>query len=243
MAPVGFISDLVEVLVEDMNGNHFYSGMAVENGSPLEKNGPVRFSWIFIGDVGGEFDEEGARYEWVENYKDGALRYVRIISDRAAVIHVSPRSSGQVIHELMEALPNLSAEMEDLERAWRGLVETWREVGLEFSVDGWVSVPYGPLTWFHGQDSVNELLSGTGLELMEDYDGVTRVRAYSGRPFTADSLSRALRLLTIGIRMYSAIKSVQEGEAVKVTLFMLPLLVRSDEALLGGGKFEDGREP
>ncbi len=190
----------------------------------MDETGPVRFSWIPIRDVGGELDEERARYEWVEDYRDGTLRYVRVIGDRAAVIHVSPHSSGQVIHELMEALPHLGAEMEGLERAWRGLVETWREVSLEFGADGWVSVPYGPLIWFHGQDSVNELLSDMGLELMEDYDGVTRVRAYSGRPFKVESLSRALRPFTLGIRMYSAIKSVQEGEAVKVVLSMLSLI-------------------
>ncbi|GEM_PF-3423303 len=220
----GRIPGTVDTSVEDLNGNRFYSPALRGTGSSLEETGPVRFSWIPVRDVGGEFDEDRARYEWVEDYRDGTLRYVRVIGDRAAVIHVSPHSSGQVIHELMEALPQLGAEMERLERAWRGLVETWREVILEFSADGWVSVPYGPLIWFHGQDSVNELLSDTGLELMEDYDGVTRVRAHSGRPFRADSLSSALRLLTLGIRMYSAIKSVQEGEAVKVTLSLLSLM-------------------
>ncbi len=189
-------------------------------------------SWVPLS-AGGEFDREKASQEWVEEYRDGTLRYVRIVGDRIAAIHVWAHSSGQVIHELMEAIPLLRAEMEGLERVW-SLLDTWREVELEFSVDGWVSVPYGPLTWFHGQDSVNELLSGTGLELMEDYDGITRVRAHSGRPFRSDSLSKALRLLTVGIRMYSAIKSVQEGEAVKIALSMLPLLK------LGSGELMEG---
>ncbi len=188
----------------------------------MEESGPVRLSWSLIS-TAGEFDRERARHEWVEEYRDGALRYVRIVGDRVAVIYTRTRSS-QVIHELMESIPSLKAEMEGLEKAWRSLMETWREVELEFSANGWVSVPYGPLTWFHGQDLVNELLSGTGLEFMEDYDGITRVRAYSGRPFKEDSLSKALILLTIGLRMYSAIRSIQEGEAAKVALSMLPLL-------------------
>ncbi len=97
---------------------------------------------------------------------------------------------------------------------------------LEFSPDGWVSVPYGSLTWFHGQESVNEILSYTGLELMEDYEDITKVRAYSGRPLNKNSLSKALKLLAMGLEIYSLIRSVQEGEAIKIALAMLPLLER-----------------
>ncbi len=46
---------------------------------------------------------------------------------------------------------------------------------------------------------------------MEDYEGITRVRAYSGRPLNKKSFSKALKLLAIGLKMYSLIRSVQEG--------------------------------
>jgi len=167
-----------------------------------------------------------AKINWVEvKDENGNIKgYLKVFNNREGVyIDKWFSKSGNLAKELMNILSEPIEEIDGFRRIISGL-NGYSGVELEFRSDGTVSTPYGFLTWFHGQDLINQLLTKYCLELARDYDGETRIKVYVKRPYTFENVKRAIKIVSEGLRIYLMIKKIQEAEALKTTLAIIPCL-------------------
>lgn len=170
-----------------------------------------------------EVDLEKAKHGWISVADDHLKGYLRIVDKYA--VYLSLAKEDDFIREIEESLTQPLPEIEELEDAYR---ETSRfassDIRLVFYADDRISTPYGELSWFAGQNTVNRILKPLNLVLVEDYDGMTRIEVKVRRPYNRAKLGKAFQLITEGLHLYSAITKAQESRALEITMAMLPLI-------------------
>ena len=65
------------------------------------------------------------------------------------------------------------------------------------------------------------ILKPYNIELLRDYDGITHVEFITERPYTYEKVSKAIKYITRGLRIYLLIKKVQESEAIKIIINLI----------------------
>ncbi len=170
-----------------------------------------------------------ARDGWVEVRSEDILLMgrLRLVGDRGVYVRCWLSKCEGLIDEIVDSLSQPLESVDEFEDAWSEACGTsWYSPELIFFGDGRVSTPYLSLTWFHGQATVNRLLKRRGVQLVRDYDGITRVETKVSRPFRRDRVDGAIEAIAKGLRVYAAVRRVQEAEALKITLALSQVLWR-----------------
>ena len=167
-------------------------------------------------------DIEKSKVEWIKVYdnNNNFIGYLKIVNGIG--IHIKKWLGGWdelMVKEIMDSLskPIDISEMRNILYE----IERWFNVELEFKRDGRISTLHNSLTWFHGQEYINMMLKPYNIELVRDYDGITRVEFITERPYTYEKVSKAIEYITRGLRIYLLIKKVQESEAIKIIIDLI----------------------
>jgi hypothetical protein len=165
---------------------------------------------------------EKSKVEWIKVYdnSNNFIGYLKIVDGIG--IHIKKWLGGWdelMVKEIMDSLskPIDISEMRNILYE----IERWFDIELEFKGDGRISTLYNSLTWFHGQEYINMMLKPYNIELVRDYDGITRVEFITERPYTYEKVSKAIKYITRGLRIYLLVKKVQESEAIKIIIDLI----------------------
>ncbi len=177
------------------------------------------------------FEKEGvdiakASSEWVDYRRSYMLR----ITDLVVVEVLKP---GREL--LLDVYNEVLEVIDKVDRVLNRLVNTYKDVvgshilplSLYFTVDGFIETGYSSgLEWFHGQELINNILEDYRVSFIRDYDGITRVKVYTDRPYRIENVSKGLAILDKAIKLYRLVKVIQEAKALETTLSYLKELPR-----------------
>ncbi len=166
-------------------------------------------------------DTSRAKREWAGYRADRVLRIVDNVV--IEVIEPSQELLVNVYNELLNSLPHTSNILANILDTQQRLLHHLKPfITLYFTIEGYIETGYSSsLEWFHGEELVNNVISEYGMYFIRDYDGITRARVYTGRPYTTENLVKGLQLLCKLLKLYIIIKSIQEAKAVEVAISFL----------------------